>query len=456
MKYKTKHIEKEYIVSKVKFGTDGIRGKADLYPFTNDGMYYFSKALAQWSTQKYKKQNPKVLIGYDTRISSPHIKNMVIKGLKALPLHIVDAGILPTPAICQLIQKKYNKQQFDFGIVISASHNPYYDNGIKIFDSQQTKIGKVDEKIILNYFTQNETDKNIDIQNAKSTVELWKGAWQTYIKHISSFFKPNFLQNITIALDCANGATSTLAPQIFTQFGATVKTICNTPDGKNINENCGSQHPQQLQQAIQTHNADIGFAFDGDGDRLLAVNIAGDILEGDDLLTLLSEHPIYKKEKTVVGTIMSNLGLAHFLQTKNKKLLRTPVGDKYVCAKLLEKNLMLGGELSGHLVMQDYLRSSDGIFAALRVMESLLANNNMQAKTFTKVPQILINVPVEQKHDLQSAPYANIIEKEQKALQNGRIIVRYSGTENLLRIMVEYNDQAVAKQIAKKLAEELI
>ncbi len=437
---------------KISFGTDGIRGKVGQFPFTPQSLSQLGIAIAQWSISKYKKENPKVLIGHDTRISCPKIKIALKTGLCALPLQIIDAEILPTPAVCQLINKKNN---FDFGIIISASHNPYNDNGIKIIDAKTIKINSLDEKIIVSNFENITNISPVVSLNKQSSEQTWKNAALEYKNNILSFFKPKLFSGIKVVLDCANGATYKIAPDIFESLGAEIITIYSQPNGKNINDNCGSLYPQNLQKIVLQNNADIGFAFDGDGDRVLVINKNGEILCGDNILALLSTHPKFSSIKTIIGTIMTNLGLDLYLKKNGKNLIRTKVGDKYVSAKLQENNLLLGGESCGHIIMKDYLNSGDGIFVALRILETIILTNNWEIKTFKKVPQILINVPVINKKDLSMQPYSSIIKKQKDILKQGRIVIRYSGTENLLRIMVENENKDNAIQAAQTLAKQL-
>jgi phosphoglucosamine mutase len=263
------------------------------------------------------------------------------------------------------------------------------------------------------------------------------------------------LRGLTIVVDAAHGATYRTAPRIFKKLGAQVIMIHNKPNGYNINEACGAVHPESLQQAVIVHGADIGFAFDGDGDRITAVNALGEIKNGDDILALLSEHPAYKQCTTIVGTIMSNCGLEQFLQKQQKNLIRTPVGDKYIAQKLIEEQVMLGGEPSGHIICNDILSTGDGVLAALRVVESMLFNNNPLLTTFTKYPSMLTSIATEHKPDLTQEPYAIIIRDAQQALPHGRIIVRYSGTEPVLRVMVEAATHELVEHHANSLTLQL-
>jgi phosphoglucosamine mutase len=442
---------------KIKFGTDGIRGKADQFPFIPEPLRALGLAIAQWATKKYNKSNPndvliKILLGHDTRISCENIKKNLVSGLGARGVRISDAGVIPTPAVLQLIEQ--SEENFDFGIVISASHNPYTDNGIKLFDANTGKISAQDENDILQNFEKLHENVLADLDKA-GVCEPYEQASCIYIKNIVSKFSKNFLNGKKIVLDCANGATHKIAPEIFSSLGAKVISLNTQPDGRNINRNSGALHTEQMQQAVLEHNADIGFAFDGDGDRVIAANKSGEYRDGDDLLAILLEHKDFQNEKVVVGTIMTNHGFEQHLKKNGKELVRTKVGDKYVAAHLEKENLMVGGEASGHVIIKNYLNTGDGIFVALKVLESIIQNNNSEFKTFTKTPQHMINVPVSQKKPLDQEPFVQIINNHGKMLENGRIIVRYSGTENLLRIMAEDQTKSSAQNVAKELSIKL-
>ncbi len=442
--------------TEIKFGTDGIRGNANKFPFTKTALNYLGMAIAKWGTKKYNKK-PTVLIGYDTRISSPRIEEDLTQGLMNYPITVIDAKVLPTPAVCLLAK---TEDFIDFGIVISASHNPYVDNGIKIIDSKNIKLNKNDEKIISDYFhaISNEDisryDKELNVHEDSTNIFM-NDASEEYEQKLLSILKPNFLKKIKIVLDCANGATYKIAPELFKKLGAKITTIATNPNGKNINKDCGTLHLQNLAKEVVINKADIGFAFDGDGDRVLAVNKNGKIIDGDDILDLLSNHPEIQTSNKIVGTIMSNFGFEMHLEKNNKELIRTPVGDKHVAAKLDLENMPLGGENSGHIIIKDYMNTGDGIFTSLKVLESIIATNNWEMKTFEKTPQILLNVPVSVKKDLSLEPYSKIIEEHKKLLINGRFVIRYSGTENLLRVMVEDKCLDNTTKLAHTLAEKL-
>lgn len=436
----------------IKFGTDGIRGDANNFPFTKNALEILGYSIAKWSKNKYKKENPKILIGHDTRESCAEIKTNLEKGLLSHNLNIIDAQVMPTPAICKIIN---NDKSFDFGIIISASHNKYSDNGIKIIDAKNGKLSLHDEKIIEDFFNENLNNiKNLNIKKS-GTIKNWPEAENYYIKILQNLFKTNFLENKKIILDCANGATYKIAPKIFELLGAQVITINNIPNGKNINENCGSLHTETLSKKVIQNNAFAGFAFDGDGDRVICIDSNGEKIDGDQIIAILTQHSKAINFNAIVGTIMTNLGLDLYLKSKNIKLIRTQVGDKYVAQELYKNKLLLGGESSGHVIMTDYLNIGDGIFIALRVLETIISNNILNLKQFKNIPQITINLPVKVKKELTNSPFVNIIKKHEDILKNGRIIVRYSGTENLLRVMAEGEEEELTKNTALELANSL-
>jgi len=278
---------------------------------------------------------------------------------------------------------------------------------------------------------------------------------EPYIHTLSTYFNELFLQGKTIVLDCAHGATSTLAPHIFRTFGANVITIHATPDGQNINKECGSLFPKSLIDAVKTHKADAGFAFDGDGDRVIAVNRHGQLKDGDDLLALLTHHPIFEHTSAIIGTTFSNEGLNKYLATQNKKLIRTDVGDQHVVEEMHNRKLNLGGEPAGHIIMSHYLDSSDGIYTALMILDSIIQTSNWDMTTFEHYPQVLVNVPFNQKLELNQAPITEILAKNHKDYPAARFVIRYSGTEPLLRILVESEERQSADLLATKLSNQL-
>lgn len=429
------------------FGTDGIRGNASEHPFTPSALQRLGRALGRWA-QETILQHPTILIGQDTRISCEQIKHNLILGLSQ-HAHVVDGGVLPTPAISHLTQQNNNLHA---GIVISASHNPYQDNGIKILNAAGEKIQPADEQKIVDFFTTTaEESNNPDMTNGYSST-TWELARNEYIAYIVNAFPHKFLQGKTVVLDCAHGATSFCAPDIFAQLGALVIPLNTSPNGKNINDECGALHPKQIQQAILQHQAHIGFAFDGDGDRVIASNNRGEIRDGDDILFLLASHA---KTPVIVGTVMTNQGLEEALQAKGILLRRVPVGDKHIMQHLDENNLFLGGEASGHIIIKNALPTGDGIFAALTSAQLLNATNSWDFPTFKKYPHVIVNSAVMGKKNLAQEPYASLIDYHSAQLKNGRLLARFSGTENVLRVMAEAPCQEQANQVAHELSHEL-
>jgi phosphoglucosamine mutase len=431
------------------FGTDGIRGAVGTSPFTREQLPMLGSAFAQWAHETYG-EHPRIIIASDTRQSCAFIKAALASGLLQYPVQLYDAGVISTPALCYLTQKT---NMVDCGIMISASHNHYSDNGIKVIDARRGKISHEDEQRISELYATH-TLPEYPYQSLGSHYYLSDAAAR-YSVAVSAWFTPDFLQGKTIVLDCAHGALSALAPTIFEQVGATVIVLNNTPSGTNINEDCGALHPKSVQAAVQRYNADAGFAFDGDGDRVIAVSRSGEIKDGDDLLALLLDHPRYCTTPSVVGTDMTNQGFISFLRQRNISLIRTKVGDKYIAQSLEQQQLILGGEQSGHIIIRDYLDTGDGLFTALRVLEAMSITNNWYMKTFTKFPQLLISIPVAIKKDLSTPAIATIIEQGNAQLKSGRLVVRYSGTENVLRIMIEDNELSYVQQLGNYLSDAL-
>ena len=436
-------------MKKTLFGTDGIRSRVGISPLTMHELPILGQALAQWAQEKYGAHARMLLIS-DTRSSTDFIKAALQTGLLLSSLRIYDGGIMPTPAAYVFT---YKQKQFDCSIVISASHNPYADNGIKIMDSQHGKISDHDQEIITSLFIKNISSPNL--YNNYGQIARWQEGQKAYSTFVINYFKTDFLRTKTIVLDCAHGATSFLAPFIFSHCGAHVIALNNRPNGTNINQECGALFPLGLQKAMQFYNADAGFAFDGDGDRLIAIAKNGDIKDGDDILVLLLDHPLYANSQAVVGTIMSNSGLEAKLKLQGRALIRTAVGDKHIAHALSSYRLMLGAEPSGHVIMSDYMNTGDGIFTALRLLEAITVHNNWNMISFKRYPQIHLTLSVSTKKDLTSGTLARIITCHERQLVNGRLIVRYSGTENVLRLMLEDTNEEHARQIGLSLKKQL-
>lgn len=430
------------------FGTDGIRKTVGQSPFTAHELPLLGWAIGNWLRAKYS-DNIEVLIAHDTRQSAAFIKAALKTGLLAHPITIHDAHILPTPAVSRLVQEHATMV---CGIIISASHNPYHDNGIKLFDASGNKLSPEDIDQINKLF--HEAKNNFVPSYTHFGVEHnAKHLRQVYVDSVCKLFAPHFLSGIHITLDCAHGATHYVAPKIFEQLGAHVHTLCTTYNGIDINNQCGSEYPQLTQQAMIEHTSDIGFAFDGDGDRVIAINKMGVIKNGDHILAILLDHPQYTNQSMIVGTEMTNQGLTVYVQQKNKQLLRTPVGDVHVMRRLTQENLLLGGEQSGHIIMRDINNNADGIITALRIMEVILHTSNWDMDTFKPFPQTLINVPISIKKNLNELPLSAIIEQYAAQLDtNSRLLVRYSGTEPIIRVMIEDANETYAQTVCTELS----
>jgi len=432
----------------IKFGTDGIRETVGKKALTIEQLPILGFVIGQWIINQYGN-NAQILIGHDTRISCSFIKSALASGLLLHPLTILDGQVLPTPAVGNLVK---NTNNIKTGIIITASHNRYHDNGIKIVGSNGAKIkNKVTE--IESLFSLYSTVKHD--YSTPGYIEPYASAAKDYISNVCGYFSASFLSELTVAIDCAHGAFSHIAPHIFESLGAHVIAINNNPNGRNINENCGSLHTEDLVSTVKKNKADIGFAFDGDGDRIVVVSKDGIKKDGDDILALLSQHPRYDNEKTLVGTIMSNQGLTSWLEKRNKNLIRSNVGEPSVIDNLNRNKLTLGGEPSGHIVLNDYLASSDAVFTALKLLETIIKTDNWNLTTFERYPQVNVTVTVKEKISLDKPHLAQIIDKARKELVSGRLIVRYSGTEPLLRITTEDNNKEHADNVAQKIAHQM-
>ncbi len=429
------------------FGTDGIRGPVGTSPLTTPEIIKLGSAIGRWIHKTYGS-HAQILLAQDTRASGHWITATLSAGLLLSRVTVHHAGILPTPAVSRLIA---DDLQFSVGIIISASHNVYQDNGIKLVDRRGNKLTQQAENEITTLYHNDFTQLSQTFGAFKSFTH----AAERYQQSVLTFFSTLNLSNRTLVLDCAHGATYQIAPEIFRQLGASIIELNTQPSGSNINEQCGSVYPEKLQRVVREHNADMGIAFDGDGDRAIIVNRAGAIKNGDDILALLSHHPAYQNQSTVAGTIMSNQGLARYLEQFQKTLARTAVGDRWVSEYLIQHQLLLGGEQSGHIILKDYLATGDGIVTALRLLEAIQHTDNWDLKTFKPCPQLLVNVPVRHKKDLKQSPLAAIITEYEHKLESGRVSVRYSGTENLLRIMVEAEQLETVRSISAQLSQRL-
>ncbi len=438
-------------VSKKYFGTDGIRGRVGEAPITAEFMLKLGWAVGRvLGTSTCDK----VIIGKDTRISGYMFESALEAGLSAAGMDVRLLGPMPTPAVAYLTRTLHACA----GIVISASHNPYADNGIKFFSAQGTKLPDEVELEIERMLDQPmETVDSAKLGKA----ERVRDAEGRYIEFCKSTVPMSLdLRGLKIVVDCANGATYKVAPAVFDELGAEVVAIGVEPDGLNINKDCGSTKPRGLRDAVVSHGADIGIALDGDGDRVVMVDHRGDVLDGDEILYIIarSRQETGMLRGGVVGTVMSNLGLEHALARDGIELCRAAVGDRYVLEMLVERSWQVGGESSGHIICLDRTSTGDGIVSALQVVTEMVQRGLKLAELragMTKYPQHMINVPVRGRVNLnESAPIQDAVRASEARLAGrGRVLLRPSGTEPVVRVMVEGEDEAQVRQEAADLAE---
>lgn len=432
-----------------------MRGEAGVFPLDKKTIETVGESLAIQFTEKLGR-TPRFIIGRDTRESGDWIAEAFCRGAASKNAVCESAEIITTPGVA-FLTKHFD---FDAGIVISASHNPFHDNGIKIFSPTGKKLDEATEREIEQYiFEQKEENKKRfeNRLNAEKSAEYQNA----YLDYLKSEFKNLRLNNFKMVVDCANGAVSNLAPQLFESFGAKVVCIYNQPDGKNINHDCGSLHLEKLQAKVIEEKADFGVAFDGDADRSLFVDEKGNLVDGDATLWMMAQH-LQDHGKlnndSVVATVMSNIGLEIALKSKNINLLRTAVGDKYVLEELLSTNSSVGGEQSGHIIFPHKSLVGDGMMTTLYLLETLVEKDKTLSEMtegFSRYPQILVNVKVSKKLPFEEvAEIKEASDKVEKALEgSGRLLLRYSGTENLARVMIEGKDQQEIETLAHSLAD---
>ncbi len=436
------------------FGTDGIRGKAGEFPLDAQTIQTIGRSLADLSRERLDR-TPRFVTGRDTRESGEWIEAAFHAGARAAGAEVLSAGVITTPGVAFVT----GHGNFDGGIVISASHNPFEDNGLKIFNPSGKKAHEGTERAI----EKDIYSANGDAAAAKVAIDTSSVAEfrETYLKHLEDGFSGLDLSGKRIVVDCANGAASDLAPSLFEHFGAEVIAIHCAPDGRNINFDCGSLHLERLQQRVLEERADLGVAFDGDADRSLFVNNLGEIVDGDAVLWVMARylkaHGGLPSNK-VIATVMSNLGLELALKGEGIELVRTAVGDKYVLDELMTSAAELGGEQSGHIIFPRRSLVGDGMLTALYLLQAigeLGGSLSKAAEGFTRYPQILINVKVNQKlpFDEVDAIRNAAAAVEQKLNGSGRLLLRYSGTENLARVMIEGKYQSEIDSLANSLAD---
>jgi phosphoglucosamine mutase len=432
------------------FGTDGIRGKAGQPPLIPETVARVGAALVRAFEDHARHR---FVIGRDTRESGAWIEDELARGLTSEGATVVSAGIVPTPAVAYLART----EGFDAGIVISASHNPYEDNGIKVFGGSGTKLTEQLEAAVERIVA----DSSWTVTSQAGVIDRDQELSAHYVQHLLEIVKSaGPLTGSRIVVDCANGATVPIAPKLFRDLGFDVQTIGTSPNGRNINLDCGSTHLDGLAHSVVSSKARLGIAFDGDGDRALFVDHEGKIVDGDAVMLMSAIH---LKERgrlpgpAVVATVMSNIGLEIALRDRGIEMIRTAVGDKYVMEEMVKRGYALGGEQSGHVIFSEHLFTGDGLATALNVLR-IMAESGRElsdlASALVTYPQVLVNVRVKEKTDLKTVPaIADTMRRVEEHLAgHGRLLVRYSGTEPLLRIMLEGQDDQQIREWADQIA----
>jgi len=437
------------------FGTDGIRGVANREPMTAEMAFQIGRAGAYLFKDE---ANPVVLIGKDTRISGDMIEAALMAGICSIGVNVLKVGIVPTPAVAYLT-KSYHA---NCGIVISASHNPFDHNGIKFIRGDGFKFSDLEEEEIERICFENHSKDKWPTKKNIGRIKELPEATESYIDYIKNILPPKFtLKGYKIILDCANGASFMIAPRVFTELGAEIITINDKPNGININFNCGSVHPASLKKEVLRQKADLGFSYDGDADRVIAVDEKGNIVDGDQTMAICALNLIKKGQlpkKTVVTTLMSNIGFDRAIEKAGGKVIRTNIGDRYVLEMMKKVKTVLGGEQSGHIIFSQYSTTGDGLLTSLQLMKVLREEEKFLsnlASVMEKFPQIILNYEIKDKEQFfKNLCIKKFIEERKKELDGkGRIFVRPSGTEPLIRILLEGEDKDKLEKISQGLRE---
>lgn len=443
------------------FGTDGMRGEAGKFPLDAATVEIVGASLANHLREKLGR-SPLIVVGRDTRESGPWLEQALARGATEAGADLQSGGVITTPGVAYLARSL----SADAGVVISASHNPFQDNGLKVFASGGKKLDEETERLIeKDIFAKTEMLRAADVKGSQSQVStstIETGPLQSrYLNYLADEIGRGLsLDGIKLVVDCANGAASALAPALLERLGATVIAINNSPDGRNINLNCGSLHTQHLQSEVLNQHADLGVAFDGDADRSLFVDAKGQLVNGDGSLWVLAKYLHARNElahKTVVATVMSNVGLELALKSRGLTLVRTDVGDKYVLDELLRSGATLGGEQSGHIILPKLSLAGDGLITTLSLLRVIVEEGKSLQQLnegFEVFPQVLVNVKVTQKRPFSEFEAINKVarEIENELGPRGRLLLRYSGTESLARVMIEGESQSQIDAFAGRLA----
>ena len=437
------------------FGTDGVRGPANQEPMTAETALKIAMAAGRYFAPETGKQRPLAVIGKDTRLSGYMLEPAMVAGFTAIGMDVILVGPMPTPGVAMLTRSL----RADLGVMLSASHNPFYDNGIKLFGPDGYKLSDEIEVCIEKLI--NNQDKKRAGPSELGRAKRLDDAAGRYIEIAKgSFPKGLTLGGLKIVVDCANGAAYKLAPKVFFELGADVIPIGVEPDGFNINHHCGAIAPKSIQEAVLSNKADVGIALDGDADRLVLVDQLGNTVDGDQIMAAIAtewQSLGRLKSDNIVGTTMSNLGLEKYLKTKNLNLFRTEVGDRYVLEYMRANGCNLGGEQSGHIIMSDYATTGDGIIAALQMLAIAVSTNktiNEITRVFEPLPQQLLNLRIGNINPLEEEEVKKLITQGQSRLgEQGRVLIRKSGTEPLIRVMVEGQCQEMVAEIVASLGE---
>ena len=445
-------------MKKKLFGTDGVRGVANIHPMTTEMAMQLGRAAA--FVFKDGQRRHRIIIGKDTRLSGYMLENALVAGICSMGVDAVVVGPLPTPGIAFVT----SSMRADAGVVISASHNPYQDNGIKFFSKDGLKLPDEIELLIEEFILENHDPSHRPTAREVGKayrVDDARGRYVVFAKN--SFPKDLTLDGIKIAIDCANGAAYRVAPAVFSELGANVIQVGVDPNGENINHDCGALHPENVARVVSETGADIGIALDGDGDRCIMVDESGRVVDGDFILAINALGMINEgtlKKNTLVATIMSNSGLEEAIEKGGGNVLRTAVGDRYVMEEMLRGGYNLGGEQSGHIIFLDHTTTGDGIITALQILKRMVLSGKKLSElagVMKSYPQVLLNVKVREKKDLNTIPSVDVaLEAIKKRLNNrGRAFIRYSGTEPLARITIEGEKEDEINAMANDLAEIL-
>ena len=443
-------------MSPTLFGTDGVRGKAGVYPLDHETVARLGAALVRAMRPGDGARALRFIIGRDTRESGDWIERELARGVHAEGGAITTAGVIPTPATAYVTRA----MGFDAGLVISASHNPFEDNGIKVFSGRGEKFTETLERHVESILH----DDGWQVPGGGLPPVERTDVIDAYLAHTRlALPQPEKLGRFRLAIDTANGATTTVAPRLFRELGFELAVIGDQPDGRNINLECGSTHPERLAAVVRDGGYDMGVAFDGDGDRAIFIDRDGRIVDGDAVMLMCARHMKAQGRlhgNALVATVMSNIGLEIALRESGIDMVRCPVGDKYVMEEMVKRGISIGGEQSGHVIFSDHLFTGDGIATALNVLRVMAETGRPLADLASELvsyPQVLVNVRVKEKKDLRSVPAiaASMARIEGQLAGQGRLLVRYSGTEPLLRVMIEGRDQQEIQGWAREIAEHV-